>query len=214
MSRKINPSHYLLYDWLAPLYDLGIWLLALLAGGEGRLRAPVLKGLEGKGERVLEIFAGTATLGLAAAQKGARVTAVDITGGMLRVAKEKAVRSGLDVAFVRADAALLPFKDGAFDRVIVSLGLHETPAGNVPLIFKEAARVLADGGRFSIFDFYKAEGVTAALQSLFFTFFEGETAKAWVRLDLQRLLSDAGFKSFRRSFLADKAFQFITVEKN
>ncbi|OGP24049.1 MAG: hypothetical protein A2X99_08735 [Deltaproteobacteria bacterium GWB2_55_19] len=218
-----------MYDWLAPLYDLGVWFAALPLGGEEGLRAPVLRELEAgrvtgrerridkarplEGRKVLEIFAGTGTLSIEAASLGARAIALDVTAGMLRVASEKARRAGVVVGFARADAESLPFPDGSFDGVMVSLGLHETEGPLVPLIIKEAARVLREGGRFVIFDFHRACGGAGFLQALFFAFFEGETARAWVRTDIQKALMDAGFRDFRRSFLKRGVFQLIAVQK-
>ncbi len=218
-----------MYDWLAPLYDLGVWLAALLLGGEESLRGPVLRELEAgrgvarerradiarplEGRRVLEIFAGTGTLSIGAASLGAKAVAVDVTAGMLRVASEKARMAGVSVEFARADATGLPFLDGAFDGVVVSLGLHETEGAMIPVVIKEAARVLREGGRFVIFDFHKAEGGAGLLQAFFFAFFEGETARAWVRTDIQKALMDAGYAHFRRAFLKRGVFQLISVQK-
>lgn len=215
MSQKTQVQHSILYEWFAPLYDLGVWLCALPFGGEGAIRERVIdRASPLKGLNTLEIFAGTGTLSLLAAERGASATAVDITGGMLRAAGFKAEKSGLKLALVRADASDLPFVDNGFDRVMVSMGLHETEQSRLPLILKESYRVLKSGGRLVIFDFFGAEGRGArAVQSLFFTFLEGDTAKQWVRTDLQTLLSRTGFRDFKREFLHSRAFQLLTVEK-
>lgn len=215
MSRKKQVQHSILYEWFAPLYDLGVWLTALPLGGEGALRERVIeKGSPLKGQKTLEIFSGTATLSLLAAERGATPTAVDITGGMLRAARFKAEKAGLKLGLVRADAQDLPFADGCFDRVMVSMGLHETVQSSIPLILKESYRVLKSGGRLVIFDYFMAEGRWAgAAQSLFFTFLEGDEAKQWIRTDLQTLLSRTGFRDFKREFLHSRAFQLLTVEK-
>lgn len=151
MPHKTHPAHYLLYDWFAPLYDLGVWFIALFVGGEEGLRGPVLRELASngagdrrsekarplEGKRVLEIFAGTGTLSISAASLGASAVAVDVTAGMLRVAAAKAKGAGVSVEFTRADASRLPFVDGVFDRVMVSLGLHETEGPIIDLIIRE-----------------------------------------------------------------------------
>jgi ubiquinone/menaquinone biosynthesis C-methylase UbiE len=214
MDRKPQPSHSVLYEWFAPLYDLGVWLLALPFGGEDALREKVVgKASIRKGDKTLEIFSGTASLSMLAAGLGASATALDINTGMLKVARGKAVKAALRLGLVRADAAVLPFGEESFDRVMVSMGLHETESSNVPLILKECHRVLKQGGRLVVFDFHGADGGAGSWQSVFFTFFEGETAKAWVRSDIQSLLLKAGFRNFNREFLHSRTFQLLTVEK-
>ena len=215
MSQKNRVQHSVLYDWFAPLYDLGVWLSALPFGGEAAIRTRVIeKGMPLDGKKTLEIFSGTATLSCLASGRGAHATAVDITGGMLKAARFKAKRSGIRLALARADASELPFIEGVFDRVFVSMGLHETDASNVPRILGESHRVLKRGGRLVIFDFSEADGRGArAVQSAFFTFFEGEAARKWVRTDLQTLLSRTGFKDFNREFFYGRAFQLLSVVK-
>lgn len=189
--------------------------MSLPLGGEAAIREKVIeRAAPLKGMRTLEIFAGTASLSLLAARRGASPIAFDISAGMLKAARFKAARSDLLLNIVRGDAARLPFSEGAFDRVIVSMGLHETESSAVPQILKESYRVLKDGGRLVLFDFYGAEeGAPRVMQSLFFTFAEGETAKAWVRTDVQAIVSGTGFKNFKREFLHRRAFQLLTAEK-
>lgn len=213
MKKPCHP-HFYLYEWLAPLYDLGIRLAALPFGGEGRLRARVLDEAAVKGgQKVLELFSGTATLSLMAAGRGADATALDVTVGMLKAAREKARSQDQRIGLVRGDAAELPFAQGSFDRVMASMGLHEARPGALRGILSEAGRVLKPGGRLAIFDFHRAEGLPGVLQSMIFTFFEGETARSWVRTDIQSLLSSLGFRDFRRVFLAKRSLQLITAKK-
>lgn len=214
MDRRPQSSHSVLYEWFAPLYDLGVWLMALPFGGEDALRDRIVeKAAIQSGMKTLEIFSGTATLSLMAAQRGASATALDINTGMLKVARGKAVKVSQRLGVVRADASDLPFGDDSFDRVMVSMGLHETEESKVPLILKECHRVLKQGGRLVLFDFHGAEGGAGSWQSVYFTFFEGDPAKAWVRSDVQSLLLKAGFRNFNREFLHSRVFQLLTVEK-
>lgn len=212
--KKPRPPHYYLYDWLAPLYDLGVRLAAIPFGGEARLRSRTLDETDVRGgQKVLEIFSGTATLSLMAARRGACVFALDVSEGMLKAAREKAGDERLGIGLVRGDASELPFAGGSFDRVMASMGLHEARPDALKGILSEAGRVLKSGGKLAILDFHRAEGPAGFLQSLVFTFFEGEPARAWVRTDIQSLLSSLGFRDFRRVFLASRSLQLVTARR-
>ncbi|MCW3016066.1 MAG: methyltransferase protein [Solirubrobacterales bacterium] len=73
----------------------------------------------------------------------ARAVGLDLTAGMLAVAREKS--EGLDIEYVEGDAASLPFEDAAFDLVTCQQGLQFFPAREQAL--REFRRVLAPGGR-------------------------------------------------------------------
>jgi SAM-dependent methyltransferase len=66
--------------------------------------------------RILDVGAGTGTMSLLAAQLGHRVTALDLSPGMLGRAREKAERNGLKLETVTGPADSPP--DGPFDAVM------------------------------------------------------------------------------------------------
>ena len=98
---------------------------------------------------VLEVGAGTGyfSLNLALTGHAQRVTAVDISPGMLGVLEANAERLGLDVETAACDASSLPFEDESFDLVLGHAVLHHLPdlAGS----FAEFFRVLKPGGRIA-----------------------------------------------------------------
>ena len=104
--------------------------------------------------RVLETAAGT---GIVTRQlrdflpPGVHVTATDLNAPMLEVARTK-FRPGEEVDFRPADAAALPFSDGAFDAVVCQFGVMFFPQKDTS--YREVHRVLAPGGRylFSVWD--------------------------------------------------------------
>jgi SAM-dependent methyltransferase len=63
------------------------------------------------GDRVMDLATGTGAIARAAARTGARVAALDLSRGMLAAARDLSPRS---IAFIRADAPLLPFASQVF----------------------------------------------------------------------------------------------------
>jgi SAM-dependent methyltransferase len=68
------------------------------------------------GSRVLDVGAGTGALSMLAAELGHRVTALDVSDGMLAVARRKAEERGLELEFVTGSAMSPP--PGPFDAVM------------------------------------------------------------------------------------------------
>ena len=99
----------------------------------------------GAGETVLDLGCGTGNAALLAAERGAAVTGVDPAQRLLDVAAAQAAADGLEVTFVRAEAARLPLRDGAFDAVVSVFGVVFAP--DPQLAAAELARVTAAGGR-------------------------------------------------------------------
>lgn len=201
-----------MFDIFAPLYDLGVWVIGLLLGGEKQLRRLTIDAITPvEGCRLLEICCGTATVALEAVEKGVLAYGLDLSSGMLKVAREKSQRQNVKLSLVQADAVSIPFKQGAFDRVAASMGLHEMPFGATRGILKEIRRVLKNNGKFILFDYHHGEGFAGFIQKIFFVFAEHGEAKEFIKADLQKELRDAGFKNFNRRLLAKGALQIITV---
>ncbi len=95
--------------------------------------------------RLLEIGVGTGRISLPLHRRGRRVFGVDLSAPMLDRYRAKASAEALPApALVRADAARLPFGDGAFDAVIEVHVLHLIPSWRQAVA--EVRRVLAPGG--------------------------------------------------------------------
>ncbi|MEW1637559.1 class I SAM-dependent methyltransferase [Streptomyces sp. NPDC093801] len=95
------------------------------------------------GRRVLDAGCGSGPLSAALRDCGAVVTGIDVSAGMLALARR---RLGDDVALHVVDlSAPLPFADGAFDDVVASLLLHYLEDWGPTLA--ELRRVLRPGGR-------------------------------------------------------------------
>jgi ubiquinone biosynthesis O-methyltransferase len=113
---------------IAEGYDEERW-----ASPQGRLldrtqREEVLK-LSGpvSGKSILEVGTGSGRFSIGYAKNTGRVVAVDSSESMLKVARNRALRDGLGIHFLRADADNLPFKDGFFDIVLCVHVLNHIP---------------------------------------------------------------------------------------
>jgi SAM-dependent methyltransferase len=96
------------------------------------------------GQRILEVGAGSAPCARWLKVNGADVTALDISEGMLRHARENNEKTGIDVPLVQASADQLPFRDASFDAACSAFGAVPFVA-NVQEVFSEVARVLKPG---------------------------------------------------------------------
>lgn len=138
-----------MFAGIAGRYDLMNHLMTLgLDAGWRRMAA--VQALVGDGGRALDACCGTGDLTLAVAAVWPRSTVVglDLTDGMLQVARRKAAREPAAagrVSFVRGDLLALPFADGEFAAVTVGWGVRNVP--DVPRAFAEMRRVTRPGGR-------------------------------------------------------------------
>jgi len=103
-----------------------------------------------RGERILDIAAGTGTSSVALTRTGAHVVAADFSGGMIEVGRTRHADNP-NLEFVQADATALPFADNEFDAVTISFGLRNVSPPKKALA--EFYRVVKPGGRVVICEF-------------------------------------------------------------
>jgi len=138
------------YDLMNDLMSFGlhrIWKDVLVA----KLRPP-----KGRPYHHLDVAGGTGDVALRVAARGGlrtRVTALDVSEDMLRVARQRAAKrqGGGSVAFVEGNAEALPFADDSFDGYTIAFGIRNVP--RLELALRDAYRVLKRGGRFLCLEF-------------------------------------------------------------
>jgi ubiquinone/menaquinone biosynthesis C-methylase UbiE len=103
------------------------------------------------GIRVLDLACGTGDPAISLARlvgPEGRVTATDLSAGLVVVARANASRSGaLNIDFREADMQALPFADASFDAVTSKIGIMY--AVDLPKAVSEIRRVLSPGGRMA-----------------------------------------------------------------
>jgi demethylmenaquinone methyltransferase/2-methoxy-6-polyprenyl-1,4-benzoquinol methylase len=133
-----------MFDGVARHYDRTNSVTSL--GLDRHWRAVTRRTLElSRGQKVLDLAAGTAVSTIGLAESGAWCVAADFSLGMLDRGRDRPVPK------VAADALCLPFRDGVFDAVTVSFGLHNM--SDTIAALAEARRVVRPGGCLVVCEF-------------------------------------------------------------
>ena len=139
-----------LFATIADRYDLITRVLSYGRDAAWKRRLVAMSGA-GPGTRVLDLACGTGDIAFALAERGARVTGLDLTLRMIELARSKSPPRPA-VAFLTGDMMGLPFADGArFDVVTAGYGLRNVP--RLEPAIGEIRRVLRPGGLLLSLDF-------------------------------------------------------------
>ena len=112
------------------------------------------------GVRVLDVAAGTGNASIPAAERGANVTASDLTPELFEAGRQRAADAGVELEWAEADAENLPFEDESFDVVISSIGAMFAPRHQA--VADELVRVCRPGGTIGMLN-WTPEGMIGAL---------------------------------------------------
>ncbi|HEV2106888.1 MAG TPA: class I SAM-dependent methyltransferase [Thermomicrobiales bacterium] len=133
-----------LYDDAASKYDRLVGFAEKVLFGDGRRWVCA----QAQGD-VLEIAVGTGR-NFPFYPADARLVAIDVSPGMLDVARARAQELGREVDVHLGDAQALDFPDARFDTVVSTLALCTIPDERAAVA--EAKRVLRPGGRFLLLE--------------------------------------------------------------
>ena len=196
-----------MFDDVAHRYD---FLNDLLSLGRTKAWRRVVTSIIGPkpGMKILDIAAGTGSSSRPLVDKGAEVTALDFSHGMI----EQGRKQNKNINFVQGDALKLPFEDNSFDVTTISFGLRNT--SNTDKALKEAQRVTKDGGRIVVAEF--SHPVNPIFKKIYLNYlmkalpvivkkisknpdayiYLAESIRAWPdQAELASIMRDSGFKS-------------------
>ncbi len=134
-------------------YDRGIAWLSL--GRLEQIKQGIVEEHVRPGMHILEIGAGTGTLAILAAQKGAEVFGFDISPGMLEVARRRVKAAGVEDKIELKEmgvAGMDRLADASFDLVVSTLVFSEISPDEQAYALRQAFRVLKPGARIALAD--------------------------------------------------------------
>jgi ubiquinone/menaquinone biosynthesis C-methylase UbiE len=100
------------------------------------------------GQDLLDVATGTGNVAIPAAQRGARVTGLDVTPELFEAARARAEEAGVEIEWIEGTAEALPFEDASFDVVTSAFGSMFAP--NHQQTAAELARVCRPGGTIAV----------------------------------------------------------------
>jgi ubiquinone/menaquinone biosynthesis C-methylase UbiE len=182
------------FDRWAKFYDpfVSLWRL-------GRVRREAVEiSNVGRGDKVLDVCTGTGAQALEFARRCDDVTGVDLSGGMLAVARKKD-KDGR-VRFLEMDATRLDFGDKEFDVSCISFGLHDMPLEVREQVLREIGRVTK--GKIVIVDYNPPQNrFLRPLYTALISLYESKYFRDFVRSDFEALLARCGLQAKREKAL-------------
>lgn len=131
-----------MFDAIAPRYDMVNRIMTFRLDVRWRKKAVAELGLP-SGSRVIDLASGTGDLCIDLRRAGLQPLSFDLSFGMLAADRSRAPRS-------QADVLRLPLADGSVDGATCGFALRNLV--DLPVFFRELARVVRPGGRIALLD--------------------------------------------------------------
>jgi demethylmenaquinone methyltransferase / 2-methoxy-6-polyprenyl-1,4-benzoquinol methylase len=134
-----------MFDRIAPRYDLLNRVISLRLDQRWRRRSMRAAAVTAA-DTVIDLGCGTGDFSELAAQRGAAVIGIDFSANMLTGARQRQIKA----IFFQADAGYLPLPAASATVVLSGFALRNFVS--IPIVLREAARVLAPGGRLALLE--------------------------------------------------------------
>lgn len=225
-----------MFDSIAPAYDF--MNTAMTFGLHRYWRNKALDMVcQSRPAEILDVATGTGDVAFALHRRlpEAHITGLDLSDGMLAVARRKAAASPDTsvpqlLTFVQGDSLNMTFPDNSFDAVTVAYGVRNFE--HLADGYREMFRVLRPGGMICVIELSTPQGkITAPLYRIYsrhiipaigklvsgdsraYSYLPESIAAAPQRDDMTALMSGAGFTSCRWRSLTFGAVTIYTAQK-
>lgn len=166
---------------------------------------------------VLDVATGTGDLAIMIRKNfpEVSVTGLDYAFGMLRIAKQKAIRKGLDdITMIQGDGEDLPFKDKTFSALTIAFGFRNI--GHYDKALAEFHRVVKRGGSVYILEFSEPESpLFRRVYKVYFNHILPKVGALFSRSDAYRYLPESvehfPSRSRIRKMMEDAGFAHISI---
>lgn len=184
----------LLYKCMAGIYDL--LDVIYFCDYDRSPRKVVLESIA-QSDKVLDLCTGTATnaINIAKQKPETKVMGIDFSKDMLRIAHGKITKDGIqNIRLKNMDATALDFKDKVFDKVLISLVLHELDETLANKILKEAQRVLKDDGELIVTEWEPSKDRWRRIRFLPIHILEPKVYRSFIKKDLPLYFGNLNFQ--------------------
>ena len=148
-------------------------------------------------DKVLDLCTGTATNAIAISQTipTTEIIGVDLSENMIKVAREKTEKADIkNIKLYEMDATKMSFEAERFDKILISLILHEMDEELRSKILCEAKRVLKKDGRIIITEWERSKKLSKRLLFMPIHLLEPKPYREFLTKDLYSYFAEYGLK--------------------
>jgi demethylmenaquinone methyltransferase/2-methoxy-6-polyprenyl-1,4-benzoquinol methylase len=159
-------------------------------------RTALLSAIQDKPVRVLDVCAGTCSNSIMIAENKpqTKITALDLSVDMLKIAENKFCKRGLDnIEVFVGNACDSGLPDESFDVILVSLVLHEIDEDMRNGILLEAKRLLCSNGQIIIIEWEQPANIFQRSMFALIKLLEPKGFKEFLSRDLTGYFTEMGF---------------------
>ena len=142
-----------------------------------------------RNDTILDLCTGTASMAIQIAKRypNTKIMGIDISKDMLRVAQNKIHKEQItNVELLSMDATDMSFEKERFDKILVSLILHEMDEGFAEKMIKEARRVMREDGRIIVTEWEQSKTLKRKFLFMPIHILEPKTYREFIKKDLHQ----------------------------